>query len=520
MKIIRTDCLVIGSGIAGSLYAYIAAKAGLNCVLLSSFNIDDCNSDLAQGGIIYEQKPDYKKLLADIQNAGCGICNDEAVLTEIKEGFKDIEKYFIKDFKTNFDRDAKGNLLFTQEAAHSKKRIIFSKDTTGRAMINALQSKLKTLKNLKIMQNATAVDLLTLSHSSTEIKDKYKPLTCFGAYVLDTKTQNVFAITAKKTVVATGGLGQIYKYTTNSQNAYGHGIAMAYRIGARVMNMEYTQFHPTVFAKGLSNPQERSALISEAVRGEGAVLINNRNERFMRRYHQLKDLAPRDIVARAIEHERLKTGADYVYLDLSSMKPDFIKNRFPNIYKTCLEAGVDITREPIPVVPAMHYFCGGIYIDLQARTNIKNLNAIGECACNGFHGANRLASTSLLDAIATASLCAKADIKDIKNEGFYIPAPRLWQSPSAEPDKKLILQDISTVKNTMWNYVGLIRSGTHLRRAEKILRHMKNEIDIFYKDYKITQDLLNLRNAAQTALMITYAALMNKNSRGAHFRED
>ncbi|MDR0646162.1 MAG: FAD-binding protein [Elusimicrobiota bacterium] len=520
MKTIKTDCLIIGSGIAGSFYAYIAAKAGVQCVLLSSFDISDGNSDLAQGGIIYEPKPDYKQLLSDIQTAGCDICNDEAVLAEAKEGFKDIEDFFIKDFKTNFDRDARGNLLFTREAAHSKKRIIFSKDTTGHTMLSVLQNKLRNLKNLKIMQNATAVDLLTLSHSSTEIKDKYKPLTCFGAYVLNTKTQEVFAIAAKKTILATGGLGQIYKYTTNSQNAYGHGIAMAYRIGARVINMEYTQFHPTVLAKDVSGQQIRSALISEAVRGEGAVLINAAGKSFMHYYHKLKDLAPRDVVARAIEHERLKTGAEYVYLDLSAMKPDFIKSRFPHIYKTCLEAGVDITKKPIPVVPAMHYFCGGIYIDLQARTTIKNLNAVGECACNGFHGANRLASTSLLDAIATASLCAKADIKEIRKTKFYIPEPKVWQSPAQEPDKKLILQDISTIKNTMWNYVGLTRSGTHLRRAEKILRHMKNEIDIFYKDYKITRDLLNLRNAAQTALLITYAALMNKKSRGVHYRED
>ncbi|MDR0953265.1 MAG: FAD-dependent oxidoreductase [Elusimicrobiota bacterium] len=514
MKILKTDCLVIGSGIAGSLYAYTAAKAGLKCTLLTSGEIAESNSDLAQGGVIYEKTPDYKKLVADIQRAGGGICNEKAILAVCKEGFKDIEDYFIKTFHTNFDRDSKGNLLFTQEGAHSKKRILFSKDTSGHAMLSALQSKLKGLKNLKIMQNTTAVDLLTLSHNSDIITDRYEPLTCFGAYVLDTKTQEVFAITAKKTILASGGIGQIYKHTTNSQNAYGHGIAMAYRIGARVMNMEYTQFHPTVFAKG------RSALISEAVRGEGAILKNIKGKAFMGHYSPLKDLAPRDIVSRAIEHERLKTGADYVYLDLSSMTPNYIKTRFPHIYATCLEGGVDITKEMVPVVPAMHYFCGGIYTDLQARTSIKNLNAIGECACNGFHGANRLASTSLLEALATATLCAKADAKEIKHSKFYLPKPRIWQSPTADPDKNLILQDISTIKNTMWNYVGLMRSENRLKRAEKILRHMKNEIDIFYKGFKVTQDLLNLRSAAQTALLVTYAALVNKQSRGAHFRED
>ncbi len=514
MKIIKADCLIIGSGIAGSLYSYIAAKAGLKCVLVSSADIDACNSALAQGGIIYEKHPDFKTLLKDIQNAGGGKCNEEAVLSACSEGFKDIEKYFIKEFDTDFNRSADGELLLTKEAAHSKKRIIFSKDTTGQAIISAMQKKLKKVKNLKILPQCSAVDLLTLSHNSRNYYDIYKPLTCFGAYILDNKTLEVFAVTAKKTVLATGGIGQIYKYTTNSPAIYGDGIAMAYRIGARVINMEYTQFHPTVFAKG------RSALISEAVRGEGAVLINAKGKPFMANYHPLKDLAPRDIVSRAIEHERLKTGADCVYLDLSSMTPQFITQRFPHIYKTCLDAGVDITKEPIPVVPAMHYFCGGIFTDLKGRTNILNLNAIGECACNGFHGANRLASTSLLEAAASASLTAKADIAEIKKQSFYIPKPKEWKSPEALPDKNLILQDISVIKSTMWNYVGLIRSAARLSRAEKILRHLHNEISVFYKGYKITEELLKLRNAAQTALLITYAALKNKQSCGTHYRED
>ncbi len=514
MKVLKTDCLVIGSGVAGSLYAYIAAKAGLHCVLISSGDISESNSDLAQGGIIYENKPDMESLVKDIQTAGCGLCNEEAIRAACAEGFAAIEDYFIKSFKTDFNRDPQGNLLLTKEAAHSKKRIIYSKDTTGHAIISAMQQKLKSLKNLKIIDNASAVDLLTLSHSSVNQMDIYKPLTCFGAYVLDNKKGEVFAVTAKKTILATGGIGQIYKHTTNSKNAFGHGIAMAYRIGARVINMEYTQFHPTVFAKG------RSFLISEAVRGEGAVLVNSHGKTFMHHYHPLKDLAPRDIVARAIEHERLKTGQDCMYLDLSAMSGEFIKNRFPKIYDNCLKSGVDITKQPIPVVPAMHYFCGGIFTDLKGRTNIENLNAVGECACNGFHGANRLASTSLLEAAATAALCAKADSEEIKNTKFYIPAPKPWRSPSAEADKNLIYQDISTVKNTMWNYVGLLRSESHLSRAEKILRHLKNETDIFYKDVKVTQDLLNLRNGAQTALLITYAALKNKVSRGCHYRED
>ena len=514
MKTIKTDCLVIGSGIAGSLYAYMIAQSGLKCVLISAGKLNDCNSNLAQGGIVYEPNKNFDDLIKDIQKAGCNICNEEIVQIMCKSGFEAVEKYFTKTFKTAFNRDEKGNLLFTKEAAHSKKRIIYSNDSTGRAIIEAMQKALKKQKNLTILEDTTALDLLTLSHNSTLETDVYKPLSCFGAYGLNNKTGEVCAICAKKTILATGGIGQIYKHTTNCPQSFGHGIAMAYRIGARVINMEYTQFHPTAFAKG------RSALISEAVRGEGAILINNKKEPFMAKYHALKDLAPRDIVARAIEEERLKTGADCVYLDLSSMTADFIKKRFPHIYKTCLEAGVDITKEPIPVVPAMHYFCGGIWTDEKARTNIFNLNAIGECACNGFHGANRLASTSLLEACASALICAKEDIKELKTKNFYIPKPKEWQSPKQEPDENLILQDILTLKNTMWNYVGLVRSKSRLDRAEKILRHLKNEIDSFYKDYKLTPNLLNLRNGTQVALLVVYAALKHKNSCGTHFRID
>ncbi len=514
MRILKTDCLVIGSGIAGSVYAYTAAKAGQKCILLSCGEIDECNSSLAQGGIIYEPNPDIPLLIKDIQNAGCGLCNEEAVRADVLAGFEVTKKLFINTFKTDFNRAPDGKLQFTQEAAHSKKRIIFSKDTTGRAIIDAMQKHLKKLKNLRLLPNTIAIDLMTLSHSSKDQMDIYKPLTCFGAYVLNKKTGEVFAVTAKKTILATGGIGQIYKHTTNSPSAFGHGLAMAYRIGARVINLEYTQFHPTVFARG------RSALISEAVRGEGAVLINAKGDRFMAAYHPLKDLAPRDIVARAIEHEMLKNGDDCVYLDLSSMKPAFIKTRFPHIYETCLEGGVDITKQPIPVVPAMHYFCGGVFTDIRGRTNIANLNVVGECACNGFHGANRLASTSLLEAAASAYLCAKADAKEIKRAKFYLPEPKEWVMPTKEPDKNLILQDISAIKNTMWNYVGLLRSQMRLARAEKILRHLKNEIDIFYKDAKPTEDLLNLRNAAQSALLVTYAALKNTKSRGTHYRQE
>lgn len=511
MKILHTDCLVIGAGIAGCVYAHEAAKKGLKTILLSCGPLEDANSDLAQGGIVYEPHLVMQDLLEDVQLATAHLCNDDAVRTLSQAGCKAIEEIFLKEAPANFDRDEKGALRFTREGAHRKNRIIYSKDTTGHALLSAIQKAILHNPAITVMPDTSAIDLLTLSHSSTNILDRYYPLTVFGAYVLDNTSGEVFAITAKKTVLATGGVGQVYRHTTNFQHAYGHGIAMAYRVGARVMNMEFVQFHPTVFAKG------KNFLISEALRGEGAILRNCRGEAFMPRYHALKDLAPRDIVARAIEQERLETSHNCVYLDITHEPAEFTKNRFPAIYKKCLESGIDLTKQPIPVVPAAHYFCGGIYATPQGRTNIVNLNAIGETACTGYHGANRLASTSLLEAVAMGYLCAAADAQDIAQNNFHIPEPKAWVIPSEKPDINLVKQDLDTLKNTMWNYVGLVRSHTRLNRAEKILRHLHNEIDAFYKGNALCQELLDLRNGTQTALLITYAAIKDEQSRGCHY---
>ena len=511
MKTVQTDCLVIGAGIAGSVYAYEAARAGLQVTLLCCGTWDVANSDLAQGGIVYEPQLDVEGLLKDVRLATAGLCNEPAVRELSLAGCEAVQKIFLTDLHTDFSRDEKGQLRFTREGAHTKNRIIYWKDTTGHSLLSSIHKALAKEKNVKVLENTAAVDLLTLSHSSTDIMDRYAPLTCFGAYVLDNATGQVYAIEAKKTILATGGVGQVYRHTTNAAHAYGHGIAMAYRVGARVMNMEFMQFHPTVFAKG------KSFLISEALRGEGAVLRNCKGEAFMPKYHPLKDLAPRDIVARAIEEERLKTSHDCVYLDITHEPAEHTKARFPAIYETCLKEGVDLTKQPIPVVPAAHYFCGGIYATPQGRTNILNLNAIGETACTGYHGANRLASTSLLEAVATGYLCAGADVKDIQTQSFRLPQPKAWVVPEKQPDLNLIKQDLATLKSTMWNYVGLVRSATHLSRAEKILRHLHNEIDAFYKGYALNQELLDLRNGTQTALLIVYAAIKNKHSIGCHF---
>ena len=514
MKVITTDCLVVGAGLAGCVYAHQAAKKGLHTYLLCCEEMPSANSDLAQGGIVYEPHLQLDDLLQDVKMATAGLCNVPAVRELSQAGCKAVEEIFLNDLDVNFDRDEQHHLRFTREGEHRKNRIIYSKDTTGHAMLSALQTAVRSNPLITVLEHTAAIDLLTLSHSSPDPMDRYQPLTVFGAYVLDNQTKEVFAVTAKKTILATGGVGQIYRHTTNAPHSYGHGIAMAYRVGARVMNMEFVQFHPTVFAKG------KSFLLSEALRGEGAILRNVKGEAFMARYHALKDLAPRDIVARAIEQERLETSHDCVYLDISHRPAAEIKERFPAIYKKCLEEGFDLTQQPVPVVPAAHYFCGGIFATPQGRTNIKNLNAVGETACTGYHGANRLASTSLLEAVGMGYLCAQQDAQEIASQSFYIPTPKEWILPQSEPDLNLIKQDLSTLRSTMWNYVGLIRSAKHLGRAEKILRHLHNEIDLFYKGAALCQELLDLRNGTQTALLITYAALKNKRSIGCHYLTD
>ena len=502
---------MIGAGLAGCVYAHQAAKRGLRSYIICCGEMPQANSDLAQGGIVYEPHLEIDDLLQDVRLATAGLCNDDAVRELSQAGCRAVEEIFLKDIDVNFDRDEHRALRFTREGAHRKNRIIYSKDTTGHAMLSSLQSAVRNNPLITVHEHAAALDLLTLSHSSTEILDRYRPLTVFGAYILDNKTGEVFAVTAKKTVLATGGVGQVYRHTTNFEHAYGHGIAMAYRVGARVMNMEFVQFHPTVFAKG------KSFLLSEALRGEGAILRNVRGEAFMAKYHALKDLAPRDIVARAIEQERLETSHDCVYLDISHNPAQETKERFPAIYHKCLENGFDMTKVPVPVVPAAHYFCGGIFATPAGRTNILHLNAIGETACTGYHGANRLASTSLLEAVGMGYLCAQADADDMAAQDFYIPQPKEWVTPSEAADLNLIKQDLSTLRSTMWNYVGLLRSSKHLGRAEKILRHLHNEIDAFYKGAALCQELLDLRNGTQTALLITYAALKNKRSIGCHY---
>ena len=513
MRTIHTDCLVLGAGLAGSAYAWHAARAGFKVELLSLGEPLRANSDWAQGGIIYDTSPDPAQLAKDILEASDGTANAAAIDQLVREGPAAVKELLLDELHVDFDRDAAGRLDLAREGGHTERRIIHAKDATGHAILAALARKVDTTRGITRRSGFSAIDLATLSHSSSDARDRYEPLTCFGCYALDTTTGEVVAFVAKKTVLATGGLGGIFLHTTNQPGSVGHGVAMAYRVGARLMDLEYVQFHPTV----LSLPGAAPFLITEALRGEGAVLVDAAGRRFMDGVHPLGSLAPRDVVSRAIKQHLATTGEACVFLDLAALKPEFIRERFPGIYQRCLEGGVDITRERIPVVPAAHFSCGGVHADLSGRTNVRHLNAIGETACTGLHGANRLASTSLLECLVGAKAAAGADVAELRAGQFHLPAPKPWTSPDKPADPMLVRQDLHQIRTTMWNYAGIIRSPRRLARARRILLELREDIQAFYRDCRPTAELIELRNAVQTALLVVHAAALNPVSKGSHF---
>jgi L-aspartate oxidase len=513
VKIIHTDCLVLGAGLAGSAYAWHAAKAGFKAELLSLGEPLRANSDWAQGGIIYDRSPDPAQLAKDILEASDGTANAAAIEQLVREGPAAVKELLLDELHVDFDRDAAGRLDLAREGGHTERRIIHAKDATGHAILDALARKVDATPGITRRSGFAAVDLLTLSHNSSEARDRYEPLTCFGCYALDPAANEVVAFVAKKTVLATGGLGGIFLHTTNQPGSVGHGVAMAYRVGARLIDLEYVQFHPTVF----SAPGAVPFLVTEALRGEGAVLVDAAGRRFMDGVHPLGSLAPRDVVSRAIKQHLATTGEACVYLDLSALKPEFIRERFPGIHQRCLAGGVDITRERIPVVPAAHFSCGGVHADLHGRTNVRHLNAIGETACTGLHGANRLASTSLLECLVSAKSAAGADVAELKGGQFHLPAPKPWTSPAKLADPMLVRQDLHQIRTTMWNYAGIIRSPRRLARARRILLELREDIQAFYRDCRPTSELIELRNAVQTALLVVHAASLNPVSKGCHF---
>ncbi len=516
----QTDVLVIGSGLGGLAAAWDAAKRGCEVTLLTrATEPEDSNTYRAQGGIIYRghgERPE--QLVADILSAGAGLSSAEAASLLSLEGPRLVKEVLIDELHVPFDPSPENprELDLTSEAGHSIPRIIHFKDQTGFSIERAFFGRVQSHPKIKVMSNATAVDLLTASHHSVEPTDVYRPLTCVGAYVLDQTTGKIFSILAKETILATGGLGSVFLHTTNPPGARGDGIAMAYRAGARCINLQYVQFHPTALLA-----PDGCFLISETVRGEGGRLVDRQGKEFMQRFHPAGSLAPRDVAARAIYQTMLESGEPCVYLDITHKPADQLRERFPGIYAVCLERGIDLTREPIPVVPAAHYSCGGIATDSWGRTTVDRLRAVGEVACTGLHGANRLASTSLLECLVWGTRAGQQAAERIhRGNDFYFPQVADWRYETEPADPALISQDWLTIQHTMWNYVGLIRSEKRLNRAMRVLRELDLEIARFYEKCEISDSIVGLRNGILTALLILEAADQARESRGCHYRID
>jgi L-aspartate oxidase len=523
---IQTDVLIIGTGIAGATAALRLARNPNRRITLLTRDSDphESNTYWAQGGIVHRGPNDSADLLVnDILAAGAGASSPSAARILAEEGPRLLQEILIETAHVRFDEDGSGALEYGQEAAHSARRILHVGDGSGAAISKGVIAALKQMPNIAWFANATAVDLITYPHHARDPLSAYQPIKCFGAYVFDCNGRAVHRTLAATTILATGGLGRIFRNTTNPRGARGDGLAMAHRAGARIVNAEYIQFHPTALAA----PGAEGFLISEAVRGEGGVLLTPDGRAFMEEFSpQWKDLAPRDVVARAIHHQMETQGYSHVLLDIATHMPaEAIRTRFPNIHSACKRAGIDITREPIPVVPAAHYFCGGVQVDEWGCANIRNLYAIGEVSCTGLHGANRLASTSLLEGLVWGDRAARHIERRFLDGAIDIPSrddvpPWDESGMSAEPDPALIQGDMQTIQNIMWHYVGLARNADRLSRAIRELRHLWNEIETFYRATRLSDGLIGLRNAVEAALIVAEAARHNRQSRGCHYRED
>ncbi len=519
--IYQFDALIIGSGIAGLSAALKMAEKGLSVGLVTrEEDPNTTNTCMAQGGIIFS-KPDDLEIEGDIKKASSNTSHHAAINCLRENSAKIIEEVLLDKVKVGFAKDENGNLLLTREAAHSIPRILFKGDYTGKEIQTSFLNYLKDEKrfpNLKILTSHTAVDLLTPRHHGVSLTQRYEEEKIIGAYLFDQKAGKVRKAISKVTILATGGLGALYLHHTNSEGARGDGHAMASRAGAILTDMEFVQFHPTTFFEQHSH---KRFLISEAVRGEGGILLNCKGERFMNKYHPDKELAPRDVVAQSIMEEMIGTNHDCVYLDVSHKDSNWIRERFPTIFEYCLQRKIDITTEPIPVIPAAHYTCGGVKTDLTGKTNLKNLYAVGEVACTGLHGANRLASTSLLEGLTFGYLAALDICNQISRLDFY-PDDLIkdWEESSTECDHTLINQDWLTLKQTMWNYVGLTRNTSRLKRAQAMFFELSQEIEKFYKNASLNDALIGLRNAVSVAQIVQKASLLNKNSIGCFIRKD
>ena len=509
----KTDFLILGSGIAGLSLAIKASALG-SVAIVTKKEKTESNTNYAQGGIaaVTDKTDSFDEHIQDTLICGAGLCKKDVVDFVVREAPLRIQELI--DWGVNFTKSEIPPHLYDlgQEGGHHRRRVLHAKDLTGREIERALNDKVSALGNVHIYENHIGIDLIIQKDISGKVA------TCQGAYVLDINNKEIHTYRAKYTILSTGGAGKVYLITTNPDIATGDGIAMAYRAGAKIANMEFIQFHPTC----LYHPDAKAFLISEAVRGEGGILRLKNGETFMEKYHPMKSLAPRDIVAKAIDTEIKQSGDEYVLLDITHREHDFLIDRFPNIYEKCLEFGIDITSDPIPIVPAAHYICGGVDVDDYGRTSIANLYACGEVSCTGLHGANRLASNSLLEAVVYSHRVfteISRNFYKIKQSENSIP-PWVASGTTESDDSIVVTHNWDEIRRCMWNYVGIVRSDKRLERATRRIDLIQKEISEYYWNFKLTKDLIELRNITTVAKLIVRSASARKESRGLHYNMD